>query len=271
MPTYTDSNTTVPLVVTDTYSVTVPEAMRDANPEPRTYSKEEYDILHSVGVRKEFTARQEGDKLIVEGYAIVWNSPTLLYTIDDKDIYEQVAPGTWGLAARAETVLLQAHNWQGSVFASAKSGTMKIKSDAVGLRVVAELDARQQVAKDMWASVERGDVWGQSVGFSVGKGFKEKREVMEDGNVLYTITKSPRLFETSLLWNPAYKDTSISARQVLLRTEMRASADDGIETREDDAVDTRADKPDVSTSERRSRRIARNRRKLAALSPRGEE
>ena len=189
-------------------------------------------VLHSGGCTERFVTREEDDELVLDGFGVRWDSPTLLYQFSDgADIYEQVARGTWDDDARAETVSLRAHDWRGPVFGSVRAGTMTIREEDEGLRTIIRLDSRQQVAKDMWASVERGDVWGQSVGYSAGRGYKESREELEDGSVLYTVVRSPRLIEVSMLFNPAYRDTSVEAKQARIRIAMRGGLDAGTDLR----------------------------------------
>lgn len=219
-------------------------------------------ILYSP-VRRDCTVecREEDDALVLEGYAIKWDSPTLLYNFGDVDVFEQVARGTWSDEARAKTVFLQGHNWSGTVFASKSGKSLTVEEDDVGLVATARMDPEMNAAQDLYRSVKRGDVGGQSVGFSIGRGFKESREEQDDGSVLYTIMKSPVLYESSAVWNPAYKDTTLGARQVAARMALRGHVGNDSVKRDD------ADRESARSAIERRVRIGRGR--IAAL--RGKE
>ena len=182
--------------------------------------------LHSVALEQDFETREADGDLVIEGYGLHWESPTYLYRLGLTKIYEQVAKGAWDDEAIERTVYLQGHQWSGHVFASVPGSTLVVSEDDTGLVVSARLDARQQRARDLWTSVARGDVAGQSVGFSVGVGFKETKEEIEDDKMLYTITKSPRLFEVSAVWNPAYKSSTLGVRQQEKRMALRGEGGD---------------------------------------------
>ena len=176
-------------------------------------------ILHKA------ETREKGDRLYVDGYSVLWMDPAKLYELDDRSVYEQVARGTWQPEAMERTVVLRAHDWKGDVFGSARAGTAEWEEDSTGLVLHVEMDKRQVAAMDMYWQIERGDVPHQSVGFGAGRGFHEEREVRDDGSVLYTITASPELHETSFLWNPAYPNTTAEARQAEVRKRLRAAGD----------------------------------------------
>lgn len=215
-------------------------------------------ILHTLALDQDFETREQDGDLIVEGYAVKWMTPELLYTVAGVNVYEQVARGTWNQKARKRTVYLRGHEWSGHVYAARPASTLAVDEDDTGLVTTVRLDPRQTAAQDLWASIDRGDVSGQSVGFSVRGAYKETAEKLENGDRLYTIQKSAVLHEVSAVWNPAYKSTTLGTRQLTLRRDLRS---EGAATRIDqDQQDVRS--PDRTDTTKRAR-IGRARIALA--------
>ncbi len=95
------------------------------------------------------------------------------------------------------------------VLGRTKVGTLELRIDAFGLWGKIEINEADSDAMNLYARVQRGDVSQCSFGFEI---LSEKTDIRDDGNVHWTIEKV-KLYEVSCVTFPAYKDTSISARQ----------------------------------------------------------
>lgn len=151
--------------------------------------------------------REEGDgKRILTGYAIVYNSTTV---IGDPDwgFTEVFAPGSVDAAILGDVRALVSHD-AGRVVGRTKSGTLRLTSDARGVKV--EIDVPNTTdGNDLWELVGRGDISGMS--FS----FRAKKEEWDD-----TVSPPMRtvllaeLYEVSAVAFPAYDDTELGKRSL---------------------------------------------------------
>src|SRR5574337_362265 len=98
--------------------------------------------------------RAAGKAPALEGYAAVFNSESH----DLGGFVEQVKPGAFARAITAKADVRALINHDPSlILARTKSGTLVLTEDDRGLRMRAEL-GNQQYAKDLYESVERGDI-----------------------------------------------------------------------------------------------------------------
>jgi HK97 family phage prohead protease len=118
----------------------------------------------------ELEARGEDDagKLRVVGYAATYGQEYDIYGGAERGGFAEVmAPGSWKRTVTMGADIRFLENHAGIPYARTKAGTLRLTSDDVGLLVDAELDPRQQRARDLWAAIERGDVDQMSVAFEV--------------------------------------------------------------------------------------------------------
>ena len=92
--------------------------------------------------------------------------------------------------------------------------TLELSEDDKGLRFIADLDARDTTASDSLVKIERGDLQGVSIGFTIYDGGEESWEHNEEGLDHRTIHKVGTLMELSLVTFPVY-DTSEVAQRAL--------------------------------------------------------
>ena len=109
-----------------------------------------------------------------------------------------------------------AHHDRATVMASAAKGTMEFADTDEGLDYESELDAERNLyARTLVSQIERGEIEQSSIGFSMGKGYREKKEEREDGTVLYTVERVALLREVSAVPFAAYGDkTSVGVRSI---------------------------------------------------------
>jgi hypothetical protein len=142
---------------------------------------------------------------IVTGHAAVFNSLS-------EDIFpgvkERIMPDAFRDVLDNDVRLLLNHD-PNHVLARTKSGTLKLSQDAVGLRIRAELPDTQ-TARDLAASMKRGDIDGMSFAFEVDPDDVKREE--RDGYELDTVYRVKRLYDVSVVTYPAYPAASANIR-----------------------------------------------------------
>jgi uncharacterized protein len=164
--------------------------------------------------RRTMTAelRTAGDEFALVGYAATFNS----WSKDLGGFRERILPGTFArsLAAKADVKCLKNHA-PDNILGRTKSGTLTLSTDAKGLKFRCELDKNSQAHKDLYASVQRGDIDECSFAFTVPAGGDALTEGLDpDTNqrcVLRTL-KDVDLLDVSVVTYPAYNQTSAGAR-----------------------------------------------------------
>lgn len=145
----------------------------------------------------------EGGGRTIAGYAAVFNSET------DIGGYfrEVIAPGAFADSISADVRALFDHD-SAHVLGRTKSGTLRLREDDKGLAVEIDLPDTQ-VARDLAASMERGDIDGMSFGFMV-----TKQEWDETQDPPLRTIRGVELFEVSVVTFPAYPETSVALRSL---------------------------------------------------------
>lgn len=152
----------------------------------------------------EFTTREDGENLSIEGYFAVFNS---IYDIG-MGMSEEIAPGAFSEAISGDVRALVNHDTT-LVLGRNKAGTLELKEDSRGLWGQVRINPNDTAAMDLYARVKRGDVDGCSIGFDIAE---EETEFRDNGDVHWTIKKVMPLYEVSACTFPAYEETNVSAR-----------------------------------------------------------
>lgn len=155
-------------------------------------------------IPSEFTTREDGDNLTIEGYFAVFNS---IYEIAP-GLTESVAPGAFENTISGDIRALINHDTT-LVLGRTKAHTLELREDERGLWGKVTINANDRSALDLYERVKRGDVDGCSFGFDI---VKEDVEISETGDVHWTI-REVILYEVSCCTFPAYEETNISARE----------------------------------------------------------
>lgn len=181
-------------------------------------ASEEKAAPEKDGIERRFLAAAAGAEMRVEraadgkprltGYAAVFEPA-------EADIFgwftERVRRGAFARALRekADVRALVDHNAT-LILGRTKAGTLRLAEDDRGLK--AEIDLPEtSAAKDIAASVERGDVDGMSFAF---RATKEEWEEPKDGQPVRTLVDVD-LFDVSAVTYPAYPDTAVTAQRSL--------------------------------------------------------
>ena len=160
-----------------------------------------------VEERAEMGAEQP---MIVEGYAVVYDSPQT-YKFGDETYTETIKRGALDGADMRRTVMR--YNHEDSVFALArtKNGSLQMTSDDFGLKIRAELIDTQS-NRDVYKMIRSGLIDEMSFAFTVAKGgdtwtySDDYKTVTRDINAIDTV------YDVSAVDTGFYENTSIYAR-----------------------------------------------------------
>jgi len=152
----------------------------------------------------EFTTREDGDALTIEGYFAVFDSN---YEIAP-GMSESIAPGAFSRSISGDIRALINHDTT-LVLGRSKAGTLELREDAHGLWGKISINPNDGDAMNLYERVKRGDVDQCSIGFEIRS---EETDIREDGSVHWTIKEVDPLYEVSCCTFPAYEETNIAAR-----------------------------------------------------------
>ncbi|ALS16912.1 HK97 family phage prohead protease [Clostridium butyricum] len=154
-------------------------------------------------LKTELKTRSEGENMTIEGYFVVFNSQTELWT----GAYEEIAPQALDDTLSNDIRALINHDTT-LVLGRNKAGTLELKKDSRGLWGSIKINPNDTDAINLYERVKRGDVDQCSFGFNVTS---EETDWRDDGTVKWTIT-GVDLHEVSVCTFPAYEDTGVAAR-----------------------------------------------------------
>ena len=155
-------------------------------------------------VSTEFTTREDGDNLAIEGYFAVFNSN---YDIAP-GMSESIAPGAFASSISGDIRALINHDTT-LVLGRTKANTLQLREDSHGLWGHIDINPNDVDAMNLYNRVKRGDVDQCSFGFDIRS---EDTDIKEDGSIHWTL-KDVELYEVSCCTFPAYTETNISARE----------------------------------------------------------
>lgn len=158
--------------------------------------------------------RLEGEGLIFEGYAAVFDSPS-----EPLPFVERIRPGAFAksLRERRRAIKMFLNHNTDIVLGSTRAGTLTLEEDKKGLRAMATLPDNEQ-GRYVSDAIRRGDIDSMSFGFQAAKDAWSKdgseREIIE-----------ARLLEVSPVtaW-PAYPATSASVRELATAIDVEPDA-----------------------------------------------
>lgn len=149
---------------------------------------------------------QDDDQLIVEGYAVRFNDPAVLYTDEFGNEYKEViARGALDGADLSDVPFKYNHSNETMIMARTRNNTLQLTIDEFGLFIRAEL-ADTSTGRDLYTLIKRGDIDKMSFAFTV------LEDTYDRDNRTRTINKIDKLFDVAAVDFPAYESTSISAR-----------------------------------------------------------
>ena len=152
--------------------------------------------------RAEEAAEQQA--LYVEGYALRFSSPTVLFELDGVEYREKIAPDALRQAEMDDVIFNYNHG--GKVMARTRNHTLDLTPDASGLLIRARLDGTEE-GRRLYDEIAGGYIDRMSFRFTIAEEEFDREERM------WTILRIKRLYDVSAVDIPAYDDTSISARR----------------------------------------------------------
>ena len=150
----------------------------------------------------------EENQMIVEGRAVVFSQPTVLFKIDGDEYNEIIEPEALDEADMHDVVFRYNHNDNLFVMARTRGGSLQLTRDADGLLVRARMFDIQQ-ARDLYTLIKEGAVDKMSFAFTI------REESFDRDTRTWHIRKIDKVFDVAAVDQPAYDATSISARKVL--------------------------------------------------------
>jgi HK97 family phage prohead protease len=150
-------------------------------------------------------AKTEGkpEELYVEGRAITFNDPTVIWEYDGIQYKEQVDDRALNDADMSDVIFNYNHG--GKVLARTRNKTLELSTDKKGLMIKARLDGTEE-GRRLYEEIKGGYIDRMSFRFVASE------NAYDSDNHLRTIRKIKKLYDVSAVDIPAYDKTSISAR-----------------------------------------------------------
>jgi phage prohead protease, HK97 family len=143
--------------------------------------------------------------MVVEGYAAVYDQPTVLWEYDGVQYKEVIARGAFDGADLKDVPFKYNHSDNVMIMARTRNKTLTLTVDEKGLAIQARL-ANTTQSRDLFELIKRGDIDKMSFAFEVQTGEYDRATHTR------TIKKFKRLYDVAAVDIPAYDQTSISAR-----------------------------------------------------------
>lgn len=163
-------------------------------------------------------------KMVIEGYAAVFDSETLIGT-EDWGFYESIDKKAFDGADMKDVPLKYNHSDAVPILARTRNKSLTLSVDDKGLFIHAELLDTQD-ARDMYKRIKAGLIDKMSFAFTV-----KDEDVAKGATPHRKITRFDRIFDVSVVDTPAYEDTSIYARSLQHAEAWREPLESGEEER----------------------------------------
>ncbi len=181
----------------------------------------------------EVRAVKDGDKRTITGYAARYN----VLSSDLGGFRERIASGAFKriLTTNPDVVCLFNHS-DNAVLGRTAAGTLRLSEDSRGLKFECDLPDTT-TGRDTYESVQRSDLNGCSFAFVVddSRMCEYKEEAIDDEEdgmrgmvkraaraIIRTIRDFANLIDVSVVTHPAYPQTSVDARHLLVGAEVRS-------------------------------------------------
>ena len=165
----------------------------------------------------EMRVEEAEDKMILEGYAIVFEEETLIGD-EERGFREVISRDSLSKANMKDVPLKYNHMDSFLILARTKNKSLSLSVDEKGLKVHAEL-LNTTTNQDVYKMVKAGLLDKMSFAFTVKKqSWDRKAEIP-----LRRIEEIDRLYDVSVVDLPAYEGTSIYSRSLdLVESELKA-------------------------------------------------
>lgn len=158
----------------------------------------EYRRFENFEIR---AAEDEGQ--YVEGYALTFDQPTVLFEMDGIQYKEVITRGALTTADMTDVIFNFDHG--GKVMARTRNKTLELRVDDKGLFIRARLDGTEE-GRRLYEEIRGGYIDRMSFAFTASSDAYDKETRTR------SITGIKRIYDVSAVSIPAYDTTSISAR-----------------------------------------------------------
>lgn len=162
--------------------------------------------------------KSENNKMVLEGYALVFNQETLIGD-EENGFIESIDRNALANANLKDVPMKYNHNDSFLIIARTRNNSLQLMVDEIGLKVRAELIDTES-NKDIYKMVRAGLLDKMSFAFTVSS-----QKIDRSGSIpKRTITGIDRLYDVSVVDLPAYDQTSIVVGRslALVDTELKA-------------------------------------------------
>ncbi len=160
----------------------------------------------------------DGDKMLVEGYAIVFEQPAT-HKYGSRSFTETIKRGALDKTNMKDVPLRYNHNDNVMIMARTRNKSLQLIKDEKGLLIKAELIDTQS-NRDLYKGIQEGLIDKMSFAFTVAD--KGDNWTYGDTETVRDITDIDKLYDVSVVDTPFYDETSIYARSFdLLDSELR--------------------------------------------------
>ncbi|WP_410657842.1 HK97 family phage prohead protease [Amycolatopsis sp. lyj-112] len=165
----------------------------------------------------EFDTRSEHNKLVITGYAAVFNSRTQL----QPRLFEEIRSGAFTKTIQEADVRALYNHDPMYVLGRNKAGTLRLSQDDKGLHYEVDMPDTQ-TGRDVYESIQRGDISQSSFAFyPVAGKTPTEWERSEEGRYLVRTLQEVKLKDVSPVTYPAYQDATVGVRAAENIAEMR--------------------------------------------------
>ena len=176
----------------------------------RTKTKNDYIRMADLTIGQ--PEPNEEAKMIVEGMAVVFDQPTVLFEYEDEygeriQIKEVIEKGALDNADASECFFKYNHSNHTMAMARVKNGTLKLEIRDEGLFIRAEL-ADTTAGRDLYKLIKRGDIDKMSFAFDIAE------EEYDQAEHMFRVKAISKLWDVAAVNVPAYDGTSIYARRL---------------------------------------------------------
>lgn len=162
-------------------------------------------ICRSFEIQTREADIEEGKKeLWVEGYAVRFNSPTVLFEYDGVEYKEMIDARAFDDCNMSDVIFN--YNHSGKVMARTRNNTLQLEVREDGLFIRARLDGTEE-GRRLYDEIKGGYIDRMSFQFTI------REESYSQDDHMWTVYKLKRLYDVSAVDIPAYDDTSIEARK----------------------------------------------------------
>lgn len=163
------------------------------------------------GFSSELRAAGDNEQMVLEGRAIVFNTPTVIYEYDGIQYKEVIDSRALDTTDLTDVVCRYNHNGEYVVLARTRNKSLVLDKRLDGLYMRATLQPDIQAHKDVYYAVRSGLIDKMSFGFVITDNGDDYDQVTHTR----TVKSIKRLFDVSIVDLPAYEQTYVEARSRL--------------------------------------------------------